>query len=394
MLRVLQHEGVRRAGVEPDVEMSSTFFQSSLARRPRKRSRAPAAYQASAPSCSKASAMRLLTASSCRISAEPSPFSRTNTAIGTPQARWREITQSGRLSIMPLMRFSPAAGTQRVVLIARSAMSRKRAVAGPVIGLSIAMNHCGVLRKITGFFERQECGYWCFSRPRAMILPASTSALMTASLASPFSPLSVMTRLPVEAGRLRGERAVLVDGVGDRRIDAARFERARIRGPDVEVLAAVARRGVHEAGAGVVGDVIAGEQRHVEVVAALAVAADARRRARASIAAGHVLHLLDSASTRACLNTSAASLSARINSVAGLRPVVGGRIGDAIEAVGDLRRIADRAVARHRPGRRRPDDDARAPAHQIERQRGGVLVGADSSAARVTGNFTHTVSLV
>ena len=26
-------------------------------------------------------------------------------------------------------------------------------------GLSIAMNHCGVLRKITGFLERQECGY-------------------------------------------------------------------------------------------------------------------------------------------------------------------------------------------------------------------------------------------
>ena len=41
-----------------------------------------------------------------------------NTAIGTPQARWREITQSGRLSIMPVMRFSPCSGTQRVALIA------------------------------------------------------------------------------------------------------------------------------------------------------------------------------------------------------------------------------------------------------------------------------------
>ena len=29
------------------------------------------------------------------------------------------------------------------------------------------MNHCGVLRKMTGFFERQECGYWCLSFPRA-----------------------------------------------------------------------------------------------------------------------------------------------------------------------------------------------------------------------------------
>ena len=27
------------------------------------------------------------------------------------------------------------------------------------IGLSIAMNHCGVLRKMIGFFERHECGY-------------------------------------------------------------------------------------------------------------------------------------------------------------------------------------------------------------------------------------------
>ena len=78
--------------------------------------------------------------------------------IGTPQARWREITQSGRLSIMPVMRFSPAAGTQRVFLISRSAMSRSVS-SKPSMGLSIAMNHCGVLRKITGFFERHECGY-------------------------------------------------------------------------------------------------------------------------------------------------------------------------------------------------------------------------------------------
>ena len=44
----------------------------------------------------------------------------------------------------------------------------RRCRSAPAIGLSIAMNHCGVLRKITGFFERQECGYWCLSRPRAM----------------------------------------------------------------------------------------------------------------------------------------------------------------------------------------------------------------------------------
>jgi hypothetical protein len=35
----------------------------------------------------------------------------TKTQIGTPQARWRETTQSGRLAIMPVMRFSPDSGT-------------------------------------------------------------------------------------------------------------------------------------------------------------------------------------------------------------------------------------------------------------------------------------------
>ncbi len=48
----------------------------------------------------------------------------TNTVIGTPQARWREITQSGRLSIMPVMRFSPARGTHCTVLMPSSARLR------------------------------------------------------------------------------------------------------------------------------------------------------------------------------------------------------------------------------------------------------------------------------
>ena len=86
-----------------------------------------------------------------------------NTAIGTPQARWREITQSGRFAIMPVMRFSPCGGTQRVVLMAASARWRSvspcRTCPPSAIAWSMAMNHCGVLRKITGFFERHECGY-------------------------------------------------------------------------------------------------------------------------------------------------------------------------------------------------------------------------------------------
>ena len=67
---------------------------------------------------------------------------------------------------------------------------------------SMWMNHCGVLRKITGFFDRQECGYWCFSRPRAISMPASVSASMTAALASPFSPVVGDDAAAFEAGRV------------------------------------------------------------------------------------------------------------------------------------------------------------------------------------------------
>src|SRR5258707_2844743 len=69
-----------------------------------------------------------------------------------------------------------------------------------------------------------------------------------------------------ETRRGRGKRTILVNGIRNRGIDAPRFERARVRHPDVEVLAAVAGRGVDEAGAGIVGDVIAGEERDIEVV--------------------------------------------------------------------------------------------------------------------------------
>ena len=68
---------------------------------------------------------------------------------------------------MPVMRFSPCAGNHCVRAISSSAISRSDGPpllpcvlpAETFMGLSIAMNHCGVLRKMSGFFERQECGY-------------------------------------------------------------------------------------------------------------------------------------------------------------------------------------------------------------------------------------------
>ena len=68
-----------KACVEPESNQTSRCRRPSSSPRWRAsrgsaRARRPA-YQASAPSCSKASAMRLLTASSCRMSTEPSAFS-------------------------------------------------------------------------------------------------------------------------------------------------------------------------------------------------------------------------------------------------------------------------------------------------------------------------------
>ncbi len=102
----------------------------------------------SAPSRSTAAATRSTTAGS----RSGSPVSRwVKTAIGTPQARWRETHQSGLLSTIASIRLRACGGTQRVSSIAASAFSRSPFAA-------MLMNHCGVLRKISGAFDRHECG--------------------------------------------------------------------------------------------------------------------------------------------------------------------------------------------------------------------------------------------
>ena len=62
-----------------------------------------------------------------------------------------------------------------------------------------------------------------------------------------------------KARRLFGEAAVGVDGIGNGGVDAARRKLRCVGSPDIEILAPVAGRGVDEAGAGLFGDVIAGE---------------------------------------------------------------------------------------------------------------------------------------
>ena len=91
---------------------------------------------------------------------------------------------------------------------------------------------------------------------------------MTALLASPGLPLSVMTRLPSKPGASSVKRAVLVDRIGNAGIDPALLEEPRARRPELEILAPVARRGVNEARARVFRHMVAVEQRNDEPVAA------------------------------------------------------------------------------------------------------------------------------
>ena len=84
------------------------------------------------------------------------------------------------------------------------------------------------------------------------------------------APLAGIGQHPLtgEARSLLGETAVGIDSVGNGRVDTLCGKLGGIGCPHVEVVAAMPRRGVHEASAGVLGNVIAGKKRRREVIAA------------------------------------------------------------------------------------------------------------------------------
>src|SRR6185437_4334449 len=116
-------------------------------------------YQESAPSRANSSTTALFTSLDSRSFPQAS---QKNTAMGTPQTRWREMHQSGRVAIMLLMRSSPQAGIHFTFLI--SSMARSRSL-HPFAGASIEINHCSVARKMTGLWQRQQWAYWCSILP-------------------------------------------------------------------------------------------------------------------------------------------------------------------------------------------------------------------------------------
>src|SRR6266700_484868 len=135
-------------------------------------------YQASAPERANSSTTLLFTSGSFNGFLHAL---HTNTAIGTPQTRCREMHQSGRPSTMLAMRSSPHAGSHLIFLI--SSRARERKVPPPPIGVSIEINHCSVARKMTGLWHRQQCGYECSTFSECSSTPRLFRRLIIGSLA-------------------------------------------------------------------------------------------------------------------------------------------------------------------------------------------------------------------
>jgi hypothetical protein len=151
----LAHDGVpRRARLEPHVEdvvhlleLAGGQLRSEAGGRPGIRGGVPAREQR----------QRLLARTEAAVR-NTEPSGRRNAGIGKPQARWREMHQSGRDSSIPSSRFCPHSGTKRIRSWADSSASSRSARPSRASGRSTAMNHCSVQRKITGVFERQSWG--------------------------------------------------------------------------------------------------------------------------------------------------------------------------------------------------------------------------------------------
>ena len=133
--------------------------------------------------------------------------------------------------------------------------------------------------------------------------------------------------------------------------------RARVRRPELEVLAPVTRRGVDEAGSGVFGDVVAGEERNVKAYRRANPCSGCRRSQHSGWIA------FNRAEAFKCVDLGVPEKRSR-------RPTVGENIpsrrpppncprrrSHPVAAVGDASGNSDRAIAGDRPRRRSPDDD-------------------------------------
>ena len=112
-------------------------------------------------------------------------------------------------------------------------------------------NHCDVARKITGLWQRQQCGYWCAN---VCAVPEPRRAR-----AAPPRPSGWRRTRACPANRL--DRVEEVAARPDRRVDLEAVLHA-----GQEVVGAVARRGVHRAGALLERDVVGQHADRIAVV--------------------------------------------------------------------------------------------------------------------------------
>ena len=115
---------------------------------------------------------------------------------------------------------------------------------------------------MTGVFERQLCGYWCLSFPRATSVARFDQGVNDSFVGVADFALVSDDALAFETRRLLCERAVLIDRVRNSRLDTALLKKSRIRGPELEVLTPMTGRGVDEARARFVRHMVAVKQRN------------------------------------------------------------------------------------------------------------------------------------
>lgn len=119
-----------------------------------------------------------------------------------------------------------------------------------------------------------------------------------------------------------------------------------MRHPGIKVLAAMAGRGVHEARAGIVSNMIAIEKRHLETVAERGERMSAGERGQ--IGSGHIAKTLV---LQLCLGKGLfRQLVGENKFLAGTRAEIIDGFRDLIEAIGYARGVCDRAIAGDRPG--------------------------------------------
>ncbi len=157
------------------------------------------------------------------------------------------------------------------------------------------------------------------------------------------------------------------------RADGVRHLAELFRHEEIEVVGAVARRQMDEAGAGVVGDEVARHHRHREVEIVPLAPSTPRSGCAQTRCVGSTSARRSKRGDARRLEHVGGELVGEDEMLADLGPIVVRRLGHLIDAIGDVRREGDGAVAGDGPGRRRPDDD------------GGALIGREQMD--VVGGF-------